>query len=53
MANIAAEAASRTDLMRQASRGGAWESIAHVPDPRLRPYVARYEGYVQREPRMR
>ncbi len=37
-----------TRLIRHASEAGEWETVLRAPDPRLRPYVTRYAGWVER-----
>lgn len=37
----------RTRLVRHHSPLGQWELVFRPPDPRLRPYVNQYEGYVE------
>jgi AraC-like DNA-binding protein len=41
-------AAERTTYVRHQSEFGDWESIRRAPEPSLRAYVSRYEGYVER-----
>lgn len=40
----------RAQIVRHHSALGQWEIVSRAPDPRLRPHVRVYQGYVERTP---